>query len=109
MDATPHAAGVAFRVWSPHAESVYVTGSFNAWSADANPMAKEDGDYWYPGRVTIVEDLRNDDRITKPVDQWAQGSRLNGARGLSIPCGPRSLRRATVASAVFHGWSSTHD
>ena len=31
----------------------------------------------YPGRITIAEDLQNDDRITKPVDQgrrWFHGS-----------------------------------
>ena len=47
MGAMPHASGVAFRVWAPHADSVYVTGVFNKWSPDANPMTKQDGGYWY--------------------------------------------------------------
>ena len=47
MGALPHESGVAFRVWAPHADSVYVTGSFNEWSPDAHPMAKEGDGYWY--------------------------------------------------------------
>ena len=47
MGATPHEAGVAFRVWAPHADAVYVTGSFNNWSTDAHPMEREGDGYWY--------------------------------------------------------------
>jgi 1,4-alpha-glucan branching enzyme len=47
MGAIPHHAGVAFRVWAPHAEQVRVTGSFNDWSKDADPMAREGNGYWY--------------------------------------------------------------
>ena len=32
MGAIPGAEGVTFRVWAPHAEKVYVTGTFNDWS-----------------------------------------------------------------------------
>ena len=35
MGAIVHEAGVAFRVWAPHAEAVFVTGGFNDWSEDA--------------------------------------------------------------------------
>ena len=44
--ATPHAGGVSFRVWAPHAKSVAVTGSFNDWKADAAPMAADDSGCW---------------------------------------------------------------
>ena len=47
MGATPHEAGVAFRVWAPHADAVYVVGSFNDWAPDAHPMSKEEDGYWY--------------------------------------------------------------
>jgi 1,4-alpha-glucan branching enzyme len=33
--------GVAFRVWAPHATSVYVPGQFNGWSTSATPLAME--------------------------------------------------------------------
>ena len=44
MGAIVHDGGVAFRVWAPHAEAVFVTGSFNDWAEDAAPMALEDED-----------------------------------------------------------------
>ena len=47
MGATPHESGVAFRVWAPHADAVYVTGSFNDWSTDTHPMEREGDGYWY--------------------------------------------------------------
>ncbi len=47
MGAIPHDAGVAFRVWAPHANAVFVTGSFNDWSIDAHPMALEENGYWF--------------------------------------------------------------
>ncbi len=34
MGATPTAEGVTFRVWAPHAEKVYVTGTFNGLERD---------------------------------------------------------------------------
>ena len=37
MGAIPGAKGVTFRVWAPHAEKVYVTGTFNDWSTTAAP------------------------------------------------------------------------
>ncbi len=46
MGAVPYEGGVAFRVWAPNAESVFVAGSFNAWSATANPLSSEGAGYW---------------------------------------------------------------
>lgn len=60
MGAMPYDGGVAFRLWAPHADAVYVTGSFNNWSRDASPMAKENGGYWFadiPG-VAIGSEYR---------------------------------------------------
>lgn len=47
MGALPYASGVAFRVWAPHADAVYVTGTFNDWSPDAHPLTKEGEGFWY--------------------------------------------------------------
>jgi 1,4-alpha-glucan branching enzyme len=47
MGATPHAEGVAFRVWAPHAERVSVIGSFNGWDSDKHPMQAEENGNWY--------------------------------------------------------------
>jgi len=38
--------GIAFRVWAPHADQVFVTGTFNSWSNRANPLADEGNGYW---------------------------------------------------------------
>jgi len=46
MGAVPGATGVTFRVWAPHAEKVYVTGTFNDWSKTSAPLANEKNGYW---------------------------------------------------------------
>jgi 1,4-alpha-glucan branching enzyme len=46
MGAIPGASGATFRVWVPHAEKVYLTGSFNDWNETATPLAKEENGYW---------------------------------------------------------------
>lgn len=46
MGAIPFDRGVAFRVWAPHAAAVFVTGTFNDWSAAAHPLASEGNGYW---------------------------------------------------------------
>ncbi|MFA7062082.1 MAG: alpha-amylase family glycosyl hydrolase [Pedobacter sp.] len=46
MGAIPHAGGVGFRVWAPHAERVSVIGSFNGWDNDKHPMQAEENGYW---------------------------------------------------------------
>lgn len=47
MGAIIHAGGVAFRVWAPHANQVFVKGDFNGWSDTANPLNSESNGYWY--------------------------------------------------------------
>ena len=54
MGALPHGSGVAFRVWAPHADAVYVTGSFNSWSHDSHPMTKEGNGCWYTDIATAA-------------------------------------------------------
>ena len=46
MGALPFSAGCAFRVWAPFAEQVFVTGTFNKWSEDCNPLVSEGKGYW---------------------------------------------------------------
>src|SRR5512136_2607398 len=46
MGAIPDPKGVTFRVWAPHAEKVYVTGTFNGWSETATPLSSEKNGYW---------------------------------------------------------------
>lgn len=44
MGAILHKKGVAFRVWAPNAEQVYVTGTFNDWSE--TKLSHEADGYW---------------------------------------------------------------
>ena len=46
MGAVPRVKGVTFRVWAPHAEKVYVTGTFNDWGTTVTPLAREKNGYW---------------------------------------------------------------
>ena len=55
MGAIPGAKGVTFRVWAPHAENVYLTGTFNDWSEASIPLAREENGCWstdVPGAKT---------------------------------------------------------
>jgi len=47
MGAIPHAGGVAFRVWAPHAQRVSVIGSFNGWDGEKHPLQAEENGNWY--------------------------------------------------------------
>jgi 1,4-alpha-glucan branching enzyme len=46
MGSTPHEGGVAFRVWAPHADRVFVTGTFNNWT-ESHPMQAGNDGMWY--------------------------------------------------------------
>ena len=46
MGAIPTSKGVAFRVWAPNAEKVYVIGSFNDWNETSSPLVREQNGNW---------------------------------------------------------------
>ena len=46
MGAIPNAKGVTFRVWAPHAEIVYLIGTFNGWNETSIPLSSEKNGYW---------------------------------------------------------------
>ena len=78
MGAIPHDQGVAFRVWAPHATRVAVTGSFNDWAPNTDPMEREDNGYWYanvPG-ARIGQEYRylivNGEQTRSRVDPYAR-------------------------------------
>jgi len=78
MGAIPHEAGVAFRVWAPHANAVSVAGSFNEWSGDAHPMEREGDGYWYAdiASAAIGDEYRyrivNGDKELLRLDPYAR-------------------------------------
>ena len=42
MGSIPYDGGTTFRVWAPHAQAVFVTGTFDGWAMDATPLAPDD-------------------------------------------------------------------
>jgi 1,4-alpha-glucan branching enzyme len=52
MGAVPQKKGVSFRVWAPHADELYVTGTFCDWLQWEYPLAHEEDGYW----STFVEE-----------------------------------------------------
>lgn len=46
MGAIVHDSGTYFRVWAPHAQEVFVVGTFNDWSNDTHPLQHEENGYW---------------------------------------------------------------
>jgi 1,4-alpha-glucan branching enzyme len=46
LGAIPHHQGCSFRIWAPHAEAIYVTGTFNNWAEHKTPMSLEGDGYW---------------------------------------------------------------
>ena len=88
MGAIPHESGVAFRVWAPHADAVCVAGSFNDWSPDAHPMAKEGDGYWYAdiASAAIGDEYRyrivnGDKQLLRHRPLCPPGDQFGGQRG----------------------------
>jgi 1,4-alpha-glucan branching enzyme len=78
MGAIAHKGGVAFRVWAPNAQSVFVKGDFNGWSDRATPLSHEENGYWYadvesakPGHEYKFL-LINGERKLERIDPYAQ-------------------------------------
>ena len=71
-------AGVAFRVWAPHADAVYVTGSFNHWSPDSHAMQRRERGLLVRGyRYAAIGDeyryrILNGDKQMMRLDPYAR-------------------------------------
>lgn len=78
MGAIVHENGVAFRVWAPNAQAVFVKGDFNDWSDSATPMTHEENGYWYADVVSAKPDqeykylLVNGDLKLERIDPYAK-------------------------------------
>lgn len=83
----PHATGVGFRVWAPHADLVSVVGDFNHWDKATDPLrrenegtwsaivtrAKEGSEYRYALRRGATEFTRIDPRALKVTNSIGNG------------------------------------
>ncbi|HEX7259441.1 MAG TPA: alpha-amylase family glycosyl hydrolase [Candidatus Saccharimonadia bacterium] len=90
VGATVHKDGVTFRVWAPFASSVAVTGSFNDWSPNADPLTSENDGYWATtvGHAQIGQEynfiIRNGDRELQRNDPRALQLTASGDASLII-------------------------
>ncbi len=70
--------GTFFRVWAPHAERVYVTGSFNGWEQPGLEMEREENGNWCVFSDAAKEGdrykftLRNGEQILLKADPRAR-------------------------------------
>ena len=87
MGAIPGAKGVTFRVWAPHAEKVYLTGTFNDWSETSTPLAKEENGCW---SADVSE--------AKPGDEYRY--RIHGPQGPLSRIDPYARK---VTSSIGNG------
>ncbi|MDZ5696750.1 alpha-amylase family glycosyl hydrolase [Chelativorans sp. M5D2P16] len=90
MGAIAHKNGVAFRVWAPHADAVFVTGSFNGWSDDEAPMAAEGDGIWYadvagakPGDEYRFL-IRNGEKVLSRIDPYAREVTSSVGNGIVV-------------------------
>ena len=80
--------GVAFRVWAPFADGVAVAGTFNGWSATANPLASEGNGHWsadVPGAAVGDQYkfvIRNGDRVLWRTNPYAREVMNPGANAV---------------------------
>lgn len=73
MGAVLRDGGVSFRVWAPHATAVYVTGTFNNWSSDADPMTKDATGHWqaFIAKAAVGHEYRY--RVVNGTRQFLRG------------------------------------
>jgi 1,4-alpha-glucan branching enzyme len=70
--------GTTFRVWAPHADAVYVIGSFNDWDEEAHPLASEEDGYWSTDapEAAVGDEylflIHNGDQELKRIDPYAR-------------------------------------
>ena len=90
MGAIVHGAGVAFRVWAPNAEAVFVTGGFNDWSEDGAPMSREADGTWYrdvpeakPGDEYRFL-IRNGGAVLSRIDPYARAVTTSVGNGIVV-------------------------
>lgn len=78
LGALPHSQGCSFRIWAPHADAVYVTGSFNNWAERNLVMAREGDGYWSTDvpEAKVGDEYRyilvNGEKAFSRIDPWAR-------------------------------------
>lgn len=110
LGAIPHAGGVRFWVWAPHAEEVHVAGTFNDWSQSAHSLVRQEGGVW----STDVPEAKPGDEykyVIHPGGLWRgdpYARALTGQTRNSVICdpafdwGPREFRTPPRNECVIY-------
>ena len=91
MGVVPNGVTTSFRVWAPHADSVFVTGSFNGWSPWRTPLANEGNGLWsVVGPQTAVTDtykflIHHNGQTLLRTDPYARAVSGPQLDGLALP------------------------
>ncbi len=72
--------------------TVYVSGTFNGWSGDANPMTDNGDGTW----TTTIMMPGGDQQYKFQLDQWAAQEEFMGGESCTVPDGPFVNRGLTV-------------
>jgi 1,4-alpha-glucan branching enzyme len=96
MGSMPFPGGVAFRVWAPNAEAVFVSGDFNGQAETRDPLAPECNGYW-SGEVA---EARPGARYEYVITYRSQRLRRNDPYGRDVES---SVGRTVIVDpAAFH-------
>ncbi len=98
IGAIPYSGGVTFRTWAPNASAVRVGGTFNAFSATANPLANEAGGYWSVDVPGAVEGQEYKFVIVNGSTLWKNDPR---ARQMTSSVGNSVIRGSTYDWTVY--------
>lgn len=77
--------------------TVYVSGTFNSWSGDANPLSDNDGDGIWEGTITGIEAGAHEYKFT--IDNWTDQEMFNFSGNCTVtdPSG-QFTNRSLIAS-----------
>ena len=99
---SPLPAGTTFRVWAPNATAVRVAGTFNSWSATANPLVSEGNGYWSADVPFAYQNSQYKFVITGPNGTiWkndARARRVTNSVGNSVIYNPANYQWTRRAS-----------
>ena len=105
---SPLPAGTTFRVWAPNATAVRVAGTFNNWSATANPLVSEGNGYWSGDINFVYAGTQYKFVITGPAGTiWkndARARQVTNSVGNSIVVNPSSYTWTTT-SYTMPSWN----
>jgi 1,4-alpha-glucan branching enzyme len=97
MGSIPFESGVAFRVWTPNAEAVHVSGDFNDRSDTRTPLAAEGNGYW-SGEVS---EARPGDKYEYVITYQGQRLRRNDPYGRDVES---SVGRTVIVDPAAFAW-----